>query len=168
MRMSMKIKANELAEIHEYGSTKFFVGKIISHVGDYIYYKNVSVSGSYSGFAMISLRGVSNIHYSTSYLQFYKAILIDDQDYYYFDNPYDLILYCYKNNEIIEISKFTWDDYVYNLKIIEINDDYFIGQKVSDSGKLSTTIKIKFKDIYYVVFGTSLLKNYKKYLESQK
>ena len=88
----MKIKVNELAEIHEYGSTKFFVGKIISHVGDYIYYKNVSVSGSYSGFAMISLRGVSNIYYSTSYLQFYKAILIDDQEYYYFDNPHDLIL----------------------------------------------------------------------------
>ena len=164
----MKIKIDELAEIHEYGSTRFFVGKILSCGSDYLCFKNVTTTGIYSGCAIIAIKGISNIKYSTEYLSFYKAILADTQEQKPFKTPRDMILSCFENNEIIEISKFSWDDYVYSLRIIEIANDYFIGQRVSDTGKLLAKIKIKYRDVYYIIFGTQVLRNYKKYLEMQK
>ena len=70
----MKIKNGEIAEIYEYEDS-FIVGKILHSTKEYLYIHNVSIDGTFQGYALIALKKVNIILYNTKYLTFFNKVL---------------------------------------------------------------------------------------------
>ena len=166
-RMIMKIKDGEIAEIYEYEDS-FIVGKILHSTKEYLYIHNVSIDGTFQGYALIALKKVNKILYNTKYLTFFNKVLKNNLDSCktVFEKPYDLINECFSNNHYVRVSKFMWGTYVEDLKITSIHDEYFTGRRINNYGELKKEISIKYTDVSYLLFGTDLLRNYYIFNES--
>ena len=160
--MIMKIKVGEIAEIYEYEDS-FIVGKILCSNKEYLYIHNISTNGTFQGYALIALKMVHKIHYKTRYLTFFNKILknaLEPDHVAFFEKPRELVNDCFRKNQYVRVSKLIWGDYVEDLKIISVCDDYFIGKRINNYGELKGETKIKYGDVSYLMFGTDLLHNY--------
>ena len=160
----MKTIKKGLAEIHEHGTHSFYVGKILYGDKDYVFFENVSNSNDFDGLAIVSMRNVSMIKYSSKCISFYSCILADKETNYCFANPKELIEYCFKRKRVVEISTNKWGRYVEALLILDVHGNGFVGQRINRNGDLQKKMEIEFDEIDYLLFDSICLKNYEKYL----
>lgn len=161
----MKIRVNEIAEIYEYEDSCFYLGKILcSDNQNFVFFNSISPSGDYQGWALLSLRNVERIIYSTKYINFYKKVLKDNKPPLLCSNPKDFLEYCFVNKRIVEISKFAWGDRIKYLKLISINETSVKGQTMDSYGRYGQVVTIDYNHISWILFGSSINEGIEEYV----
>lgn len=158
----MRIK-NGFARIFVCGTDVYAF--IISVNSRFVLYKPIYYGYVYQGFAMSPITSIYKIVYKSKQLDFFSTIMNHDaSDTVLFDEPKQLIDYCFDNQKCIELSKYKWDNNTKYLLITYVDKTFFTGKIIHCDGELGREIKIRYEDIKLIKYDSIMLRNFEKYI----